>query len=105
MGAESLVGKKVNDFAREDWQTFAAMKQEMTNIPADINGYNIEIKDPNENCLSEEDIGTIKDLSLNLGLNTKQAQALYDTLNDYGMSVAENALNQTRASYEELARR
>lgn len=105
IGAESLIGKKVSDFAREDWQTYAAMKQEITNIPAEANGYNIDIKDPNTNCLSEDDLGMIKDLSHNLGLNTKQAQALYETLNEYGMSVAENALNQIRSSYEELARR
>ncbi len=103
IGAESLIGKKVSDFAQQDYQTYANMMQQVTGIPADASGYNIEMSHHDSCSLSEDDISDLKEVSARMGLNNDQAQALVDTVNAYGNACIEDQINQCNQSFQELA--
>ena len=103
IGAESLIGKKVSDFAQQDYQTYASIMQQVTGIPADASGYNIEMSQHESCALTEDDIADVKEISSRLGLNNDQAQALADTMNAYGNACMEDQINQCNQSFQELA--
>ena len=105
INAQALVGKKVEDFSKEDYQTYAAMMQQATDIPTDANGYKINAEGEETNCLSDDELAEIRERAHDLGLTTKQAQELYKMENEDRLNMQENVLNQTKSSYEELAKR
>ena len=80
---QSFVGKKVNDFSTQDWQTYNAMMSQVNDVPVSPHEYQIDTIPINGEAavLAEEDTAVIKELSHSLGLNTQQAQAFHDALN------------------------
>lgn len=72
---QSLVGKKVSDYASSDWKTYASMINQVSSIPADPSGYSFEHKEGS--LLNEEDDNLCRDIACNMGLTNEQANLLY----------------------------
>lgn len=102
IGAESLIGKKVSDFSQYDWQTYSAMMQQHTGIPADVTGYDIRT-DNQINSLSDEEVTNIKYVAHDLQLNNEQAQKLYDYCNEMTARQDETMVNQAVDGFQTLA--
>lgn len=100
-GLQSLIGRKVSDYSKEDWQTYAAMMQDTTNIPANIDGYELQ-EAPDGNVLEQEHLDAIKEQAYQLGLNQEQAQALYERENAEYAEHLENATHQCVDCFQQL---
>lgn len=103
MGAESLIGKKIEAFSREDYKTYSQMMQSATGVPADASGYNIKFSDNQACVLNEDEVHDVKALSAQLGLTTEQAQNLADTVNAWGQACIEDQVRQCAEGFQEMA--
>jgi len=96
--AQGLIGKKVGEYSQQDWQSYAAIQEQINNIPSSSDRYNFDLSplsEDSENTFSNEDIAALKEVSHALGLNSDQAQGLYNVLNEVN--------NQAAASQEEAS--
>jgi hypothetical protein len=90
--AQGLIGKRVGEFSQQDWQSYAAIQQQIHNVPASMDGYNIDtgyISEDRANTFSEDDVDALKEMSHALGLNNDQAQGMYDVLNEMNNCMME----------------
>jgi hypothetical protein len=108
--AQNLISKKVGEFSQQDWQSYAAIQEQLMGVPSSLDGYAIDtapIAEGKINTFQGEDLEALKEMSHALGLNNQQAQGLYTVLNEMGNQImqAQEAGSQEYAvsNYNELA--
>lgn len=89
--AQNVLGKKVEAFGQQDWQTYQNIMSQLTNVPTSAEGYQIDYgtRDGGEPYMAPEDSQAVVQLSHALGLNNDQAQDLHDAINDYAGAIAQ----------------
>lgn len=98
---QSLIGRKVQDYARENWDAYSQMMKETTGIPADAKGY--EYTPAEGSVLDNEEIEDLKNVACHLGLNQQQAEGLCDAVDYFSQMYLEGELNETVNSFAQLA--
>ena len=102
-GALGLIGKKFNEFAKNDFQTYANLVQEATGVPADPSGYQLQKQEGS--ILDENDDALCRDIACNLGLNNEQANGLQMAMENFGQIVREADYQQQMSVQQELEAR
>jgi hypothetical protein len=85
-----LIGKKVDNFAQQDWQRYANIQYELNGIPPSPDQYQINatpLREGSINTFTQEDMQALKEISHNMGLNSQQSQQLYGVLNELGNEI------------------
>lgn len=100
--AQGLIGRKVSDFSREDWQTYAAMMQNATGVPADAASYQLKTPEDATNCLSKDDVDAVRDIAEMLQFTNEQAQGICNILNGFGNAWFENQSQQCVECFSQL---
>lgn len=88
--ALGLISKRVTDYSEQDWQTFANIQSQFSDVPLDPQGYEIQpIKDSEErlNTFTDEDVEDLKQIAHEMGLNRTQSQQLYEIMNEVGNRI------------------
>lgn len=98
--AQGLIGKKVSDFANDDWKTYANMVQQVSGVPADPSGYDLQRQEGS--ILDETDDAVCREVACNLGLNNDQANGLQQAIENFGQMVREADYQQQMAVQQEL---
>ena len=101
--ALGLIGKKFDELAANDFQTYANLVQTTTGIPADPSGYNLQRQEGS--MLDENDDALCREMSCNLGLNNEQANGLQTMMENFGQAVREADYQQQMAVQQELEQR
>lgn len=100
--AQNLISRKVSDFSREDWQTYATMMQNATGVPVDAASYQLQTPEDATNCLSNDDVDAVRDIAEMLQLTNEQAQGFCDILNDFGNECIKNESEQCAECFSQL---
>lgn len=88
--ALGLISKKVSDYSEQDWQNFASIQSQFSDIPLEPQGYEIHpIEDSEEkiNTFTDEDVEDLKQIAHQMGLNRTQSQQLYNVINEVGNRI------------------
>lgn len=102
-GALGLIGKKFNEFAKNDFQTYANLVQEATGVPADPSGYQLERQEGS--ILTKEDETYCRNMAYNLGLNNNQANGLQKEVENLGLMIRDADYQQQMTVQKELEQR
>jgi len=81
---QSMMGKKVTDFSKENWETYKAIQNDINGVPSDPSGYEIDTVEEDENLrcvLSDNDMDVLKNFCHANGLTKEQAQMEYGLWN------------------------
>lgn len=103
LGAKNLIGKKVQDFSQEDVARYAEMMNLVNGAPTDVNGYNIQLSNE-QNLVTEEEIGSLKNVAFKMGLNNDQAQQLCDVYEGMQEQYFQNVVDQGVKAAQDLAK-
>lgn len=98
-----LIGKKVSDYSKSDWQAYSNMVQQVSGIPADPTGYNLEQKEGS--MLTKEDDSLCREIACNMGLNNDQANLLKENMEGFAAAVREADYTQQMEVQQELEKR
>jgi hypothetical protein len=88
--AMGLIGKKVDSFSQQDWQTYANIQSQVNGIPVSPDQYQIDaspLREGSINTFSNEDLQALKEIAHGMGLNSQQSQQLYGVLNELGNEI------------------
>lgn len=106
--AQSVLGKKVETFGEQDWQSYQNIMSQLNNVPVSADQYQIDISPMTEGHtqISEEDSQTVLQLSHHLGLDNEQAQNFHDIIvnyaNDLNSSVEQESAELFKSSITDL---
>lgn len=102
MDLQGIVGKKVSDFSKQDFQAYNQIMSEASGVPVSPDAYNIDPMPLNssESVLLEEDTAAIKEIAHALRLNNDQAQALHDAFNAVSEGLISVIQQQKQQKYE-----
>jgi hypothetical protein len=78
INAQSLAGKKAEEFWTSDDESIVAQRNEIMGVPSSVDDYEINLSEAPEDSISEEVIDNFKELAHSLGMPVKTAQAIID---------------------------
>lgn len=103
--ARELIGKKVQDFSQQNFETYNAMVSQYGGIPATENNYDIAVYEDSDNMrnlFDENDLSVLKKIAHDNHLTNDQAQNLYDTMNEYLYNAQLEWVDKMNAQMEDV---